>query len=208
MNEHVTDLMADLGEVALDSITGNEVLREIPILGTAIGVARAAESIRDRVFLNKVRHFLQNLDEISPEQRTRFKETLEQDPKAQAKTGEAVFSTIERGDSLKKIEYAALAFRAFLDGRLSSDKLRMVCFSIRQAFVDDLEYVVETERIRKFDYDLRFLVPSGLAEETYDFTSSDGPPEPDYKISDIGETLRGIWADYRNVEPSVPGDAW
>lgn len=200
MDENLTDVLADIGEAALDAVTENEVIREIPILGTAVGIARAASSIRDRVFLNKVRHFLKNVDEIGEDQRARFQETLGSNPEARSKTGEAVFYIFEQGDSMKKVEYAALAFRAFLDGQLPYDELSIMCYAIRQAYTGDLECFVESEQIASSKYNLRFLVPSGLAEASYQFVSAGGSLEPDYDVSDTGKALRDIWIRYRGVE--------
>jgi len=58
MDHGLQDSTAALAEVVLDSTLDSGVLKDIPIIGTALALTRATLVIRDRLFLNKLLHFL------------------------------------------------------------------------------------------------------------------------------------------------------
>lgn len=63
------DSAAALAEVVLDSALDPGVTKDIPIIGTVVALSRASVAIRDRLFLKKLLHFLQELDAVPPEKR-------------------------------------------------------------------------------------------------------------------------------------------
>jgi hypothetical protein len=54
----VVDLGADLFEVAVDTLTDSGVLKDIPVLGSAVKIAVIGKTIHDRIFLTKIHRFL------------------------------------------------------------------------------------------------------------------------------------------------------
>ena len=57
-DDNFQDLIMDLGETAIDAVLDEGVLKEIPILGSFLGVARATMSIQDKLFTKKLLTFL------------------------------------------------------------------------------------------------------------------------------------------------------
>lgn len=57
MNENFQDFLADNSEVFIDSLIENEVIKEIPILGSSLKIIRGIQSLRDRAYLNKINYF-------------------------------------------------------------------------------------------------------------------------------------------------------
>jgi hypothetical protein len=51
---NLTELAADLAEVGLDQLLQEGVLRDIPVLGTLVGLYRTVGIVRDRLFATKV----------------------------------------------------------------------------------------------------------------------------------------------------------
>lgn len=194
MDSSNIDLLADLGEVALDQLIENEVLKEIPILGTAVGIARAGIGIRERVFLNKIQIFITTLHEQSDDDRKRLLMEINKDSKARIKFGEAVFSTIEQSTSSVKVEYVAIIFSAFIKGELSSKELRELCHSINVAQVDDLVEFAEGESINERMY--RDLVYTGLTNVRYPTsvptTINSININPEFGITKNGNILRKL----------------
>lgn len=47
--------IGDLGEVALDTIIDNNILKEIPIIGTIVGAGKCIETVSNLIFANKLR---------------------------------------------------------------------------------------------------------------------------------------------------------
>lgn len=189
-----TDLLADLGEVVLDQLSNNEVVREIPILGIAVNIARAGIGIRERVFLNKINLFVNRLPEQSKEDRARLITELHHDSKSRVKFGEAVLSTIEQSDSSAKVEYVAIVFSAFVKGRVSSRELRELCHSINVTQSDNLLDFAESEQVSELM--IKELVHTGLTNVTYPTSVPTTPGaihiQPTFEITQIGQLLREL----------------
>jgi hypothetical protein len=46
------DLLADLGETAIDELLSHDAIKDIPILDAAVNLARTGIGLRERAFLN------------------------------------------------------------------------------------------------------------------------------------------------------------
>ena len=163
------DLLADLGETAIDELLSNDVIKDIPILGTAINLARTVIGLRERAFLNKLRLFVQSLPHQSDDERSKLCSAIANDCDSRDKVGEAIFSTLEQADSTVKVQYIGLVFAAFLREYISDRELRELCYSIRITQVDDLVEFIESESPR--ERLLREMVHTGLVGVRY-------PPVP------------------------------
>jgi hypothetical protein len=209
INSPKADLLADLGEVVIDRLLENEVLKEIPILGSAVNLARAGIGIRERVFLNKIKIFVSLLPEQSEEDRQRFVDELEKDSKSRIRFGETVLTVIEQSDSTVKVEYVAIVFSAFLKGYISPRELRELCHSISMAQADNLIEFAETEKLS--ERQIRQLVHTGLTAVRYppvELTFSGSiDVKPKFGISKIGGVLRNLIRDFSRANKANAADA-
>jgi hypothetical protein len=194
MNGNFQDLLADNTEVAIDTLLGNEVIKEIPILGSSIKIIRGIQSLRDRAYLNKVKLFIEKVGQINEDQKQRIISESKKSEKSRAKFGDSIFTTIEQSDSTVKMEYLAIAFEAFLNKDFEESDLRLICHIIRYTFSDDLIDLVEYENPNT---DLKHVVSTGLAEVFYEHLKFDGNAEPKYKLSCSAEQLRRSWKIYK-----------
>ena len=194
MDSSNIDLLADLGEVALDQLLENQVLKEIPILGSAVNIARAGIGIRERAFLNKIQIFVSMLPEQSEEDKQRMILELNKDSKSRVRFGEAVFSTIEQSASSAKVEYVAIVFSAFIKGEISSRELRELCHSINVTQTDDLLEFAEEKHLN--ERMMRELVHTGLTDVRYPTEVPTTPGsinvKPEFGITKNGNILRNL----------------
>ncbi|MEK6152075.1 hypothetical protein WIW50_02380 [Flavobacteriaceae bacterium 3-367] len=195
MDGNFKDILADVGEMALDSLMNNEVVKEIPILGTSLKIIQGIKNVRDKAYINKVKKFVECVGELDESQKTKLVEESRLDKKRRVKFGDALFTTIEQSESLVKVEYIAAAFEAFLNNEMSENDLRLICHVIRSSFMDELVDIVENETPQ---LELKYSVGSGLADIeypnlTWDMTSI----EPKYKISFAAEQLKKAWEKYK-----------
>lgn len=196
-NSSSIDLLANLGEVALDQLLENPVLKEIPILGSAVSIARAGIGIREQAFLNKIKLFIDMLPEQSEEDKERLVEALDKDSRSRIKFGEVVLSTIEQSDSSAKVEYVAIVFSAFLMGEISSRELRQLCHSINVTQADDLLEFAESDHLG--EQKMRELVHTGLTDVIYPSTVPNTVGsinvKPTFEITKNGNILRQLVAE-------------
>ena len=195
MNDNFQDFLADNSEVILDSLIENEIVKEIPFLGSSLKIIRGIKSVRDQAYLNKIKLFLKKVGGINKEQKQRIIEESKKNEKSRTKFGEAIFTTIEQSDSTVKIEYIAIAFEAFINKELEESDLRLLCHIIRNSFADELIDIIENEIPT---IDLKYVVASGLAETLYESLTYDGNAEPKYRLSGSSEQLRKAWRKYGN----------
>ncbi len=57
-NSDLQNLSVNLAEVALDSFLNEGVARDIPIIGSLVGIVKTSGSISDAIFTKKLIHFL------------------------------------------------------------------------------------------------------------------------------------------------------
>jgi len=193
--EKLAEASAGVAEVVVDLVTNNPVVKEIPVLGTAVKLAQAAASMRDQIFLNKVKHFIEHLPETTPEQRKRL--LKDDSAKHRERIGNAVFHTIEQADELKKVEYVAAAFASYLAGEIEEGDLRLICHAIRTTFIGELERFIEGAYDEQED--LQYLVQCGLANVTYPPITWDGSTKPNLEISKRGQALRQAWQCHKKL---------
>ncbi|MBO6830737.1 MAG: hypothetical protein JJ876_14390 [Muricauda sp.] len=194
MNDFLENILTDGGELILDSLINNDILKEIPVIGTSINIIRGVKSIRDKIYLQKVKTFIDKLGSINEQQKERLINESKRDQSRRVKFGEALYTTIEHSDSTVKVEYLAVAFEAFLNGDIDNGELRLICHAIKSSFSDELRDIVENEN---YSSDLKFLVASGLAEALFIGVVSHGTQQgPGYKLTSIAINLRDAWKKY------------
>jgi hypothetical protein len=74
----------DLGEVALDTVLKEGVLRDIPVFNTIVALYQAGVEIHHHLFVRKIINFLRELSSIPLEKRWKFVEETEKNPKKNA----------------------------------------------------------------------------------------------------------------------------
>ena len=138
MNEDLIDLVVDIGETILDQPFDDGVFRDIPVLGSLVGIAKVAHSIPERILAAKIRRFLKVLRDASPNDRARFSSKLDGDPDRRRMLGEIVLLSLERSDRLEKAELLAISLLAYVRDEITAVEYRKMCAGILHADLDIL----------------------------------------------------------------------
>ncbi len=143
-NHSLQDSTSALIEVALDSVMEDGMLRDIPILGSLIGFGRAAVSIRDRMFINKLGYFLKEIESVPSEQRRAMIEEINASEKAAVKVGEKILYIVDRCQDHESSRAAGRIFRAFLEKEIDYNEFVSMTFAVdRLLFSDLVRFIVE-----------------------------------------------------------------
>lgn len=110
----VTEVVTDTAEVILDSVLSEGVLKEIPVLGTIIRLAKAGKSISDQLILNKIQRFLFELQKTPPYEREQFIQKYGGNAEEQKVLGENLLLALERLDDVEKPRLLALFFSSYM----------------------------------------------------------------------------------------------
>lgn len=135
----LVDLTSEVGEFAIDSLLNDGALRDFPILGSAIGLARVARSVRDQLFLRKVAGFLGPLSNVPSRERDRFANDLAVDAKERDRAGENLLLLLERLDDAAKPEMIGKIYLAYLSSWISWRDLRLLCGAVDRLQVTYLD---------------------------------------------------------------------
>ena len=132
------ELSAELLEPALDALTDNEILKDVPVLGIAVKVAGIGKSISDRIFLAKVKRFLDAIDPATIKEARHFAARLAAGESDAKRTAEAVVLALDDINDLAKAPMLAAIFAALLRGEMSPADFRRISAAVNAAVVDDL----------------------------------------------------------------------
>jgi hypothetical protein len=84
----VQDLMKEYAEIGIDAALSDGPLKDIPVIGTIIGLAKVGISISDRILIRKIIKFLGPLSDMSDKMRQEMIQKLEADAAYGRKVGE------------------------------------------------------------------------------------------------------------------------
>lgn len=133
----------ELSEVVLDAALNEGILRDIPVLGTIVGLSRAGLEIRQQLFINKVANFLQELSDVSFEKRRKFVEEMRRDPKQEREFGETLILLIDRADSLRKPSIIGRLLKHHILGDISCEDMTRLSFIVDRVYLSDLNYLAK-----------------------------------------------------------------
>ena len=194
----VAEAALESGEVVADILMRGDVLADIPLIGTAIKICKAADSIRDRAFAIKLSRFILNLGSITEEQKNKLKEKMGAGTEEAQKIGETLLFVLERVTDLDKPFLLSQIFLAYVDGVVSSDELRRLCQAVDIAFADDLQQLLAAKIIPEESNEpwMLYLVASGLTQLATS-TMFDDAGRLYCVITPLAQKLRSIYSHGR-----------
>jgi len=188
------------GEVVADALMRGDVLADVPIIGTAFKLLKAADNIRDRAFATKLSRFLLALADISEDARKRLKEKVRNSAEEAKKVGETLLLILDRITDLDKPTLLSHLFLAYVDGVVTGDDLRRLTQAVDAAFADDLQKLLELHRLPEKSQEpwMQYLAASGLTRivggETYEEIG-----KVFYEVAPLGNRLRTAYFHGRKL---------
>lgn len=120
LSEQAVSLASEYGEIAIDSILQDGILKDIPIVNTIVGLSKASIAIRDRLLIKKLVQFLAVFNDVSSEKRIQMINRLEQDPVFSQSVGEHILEILERVESHRKPKIIARVFAAYANEEIDT----------------------------------------------------------------------------------------
>ena len=84
------EFVGDLGELMIDATLNDGVLKEVPILGTIVGVGKCIKNVYDIRFAKKLVVFLIPIKDVDPKKRAEAIKKWEQDKNYRGKVGDTL----------------------------------------------------------------------------------------------------------------------
>lgn len=190
VKQHLLEAALDNAEVFIDRLIDNEIVKDVPMLGTALKVCRAGMDLRDRMFAAKIGKFVTNLDAVNEETKVKIKQKMVENHEATRKIGEMILLTLEKLTDLDKPEIIAKVFLAYIDGHLTNKEFRRLIEVIDLSFIDDLNVFLQLRNppMKSKEAFLRYLARSGVTEVVAGQTWNDSG-ELYYEVTRLGNKL-------------------
>lgn len=195
------DAILDLAELALDQNLADGVLKDVPIVGTLVKLARAGQSVSEELFLRKLARFLADLNAVPVEEREKLLEQYPDISEEQRVLGENLLLALERLDDIKKPAILARFFAAYIKTKIDYFTFTRLARALEKFNVELLpnlrwfytreEPAVETQEEIIHELSLAGLVTVGL-EGSGTFGGSAA-----YRYSELGKTFLLIGFDVR-----------
>jgi hypothetical protein len=159
------DTGIDAGELALDLLLKDGLLREIPVFNMLVGFAKAGRAIKDYLFVKKLYRFLRDLEDIPIQDREQFVNKLERKKQGQ-RIGENLLLFLDRYDHLDKACLLSKLFKAYLKEEIDFGEFLRFSTSVDRAFIGDLRNLLSYFSAQKTETETLWenLYSSGLSK--------------------------------------------
>lgn len=86
----------NLAETFSDAVLEDGILKDIPLIGTITGLAKATFSLRERLLVKKLIYFITGLKSIDPTERNKMISKVNKSEKYKIKVGEKLLYIIDK----------------------------------------------------------------------------------------------------------------
>lgn len=134
----LSSLLKDYSEIIIDSFIEEGVIKEIPIIGTIIGLVNFSNSLNQHFTTKKLCKFLIQLDKIPIEKRRRKINEINSSNKYASSVGETILEILDKIDTDGKPELIGRIFAACIEERIDYKTFLKISYVIRSIFYLDL----------------------------------------------------------------------
>lgn len=176
----LSSLVKNGAELGIDSIMKDGVAKEIPIVGTIVGLIKSTQSIGNWLFLRKIISFLKELNDIEIRKREEMINKIDDSKKYRIKVGDQLLYIIESCDDDLKAEYVAILFKAFINEQVSYDDFIKGSSIINKLTIADFDKFInnKTQFVDETEFlgvGLTFTYTSEISVDENDDYKSSGP---------------------------------
>jgi len=116
----LTVVCAEMLENAIeDQLLNGDLLKEIPIIGSIIGIGKTTKSVADLLLTKKIMSFLGEVSDISPKKRLAMISKIDNSEKYNQTVGGKLLYIIDRAQDHVTSQLIGKLFSAFLKGKIT-----------------------------------------------------------------------------------------
>ena len=140
---NLTEVGVDIAETLLDSTLQDGILKDVPILGSIIGVGKTAAKVKDVLFLKKVLSFINEVKDIPAKEREKIISEIDSSEKFRLKIGEKLLYILDKSDDHEKTQLVGKLFKAFLKQEIDYDAFLRGSAVIDKSIIEDLNWFIK-----------------------------------------------------------------
>ena len=192
----------DIGEVFLDTVFDEGILKEIPIIGTIASLTKAGISLRERNLAKNTYAFILGFKKqtLSEEDINNYRKRIANPKIAEKELGYALI-LLDKEVHYQKADILGRAYRNYVDGRITWEKFVEISESISRMFMADIDYLFRISKGTPMNFGvqedelccLQRLEGIGVVSEIQPYSKgstlvlSEG-----YKVTSLGRCIIGI----------------
>lgn len=143
MKDEITSLISDFGEFTLDSFLQDGTIKDLPIVGSAFSIIKIGVDIRDRIFVEKMKSFIENIDKSQ-----KWKEKFSDSDECQ-KISKQLLYIVDSCDDDNKLKLIGMAFNYLVNGEISKDEYFYTVNIISKSFYPFLKMLLDIDESDK-----------------------------------------------------------
>jgi len=196
----IISLSTDLTEAGIDNLLEEGFLKDLPIIGSVVGIIKTSKYIQEQLLVKKILYFLKEIKGISTNEKTDFINKLNNDKKYQTKVEESLLLIINRLNDYSKSEYIGKLFVATILGKIDYNTFLKLSNMIDRCYIGDLDNLILFYNGNKNDvdtddvdtlYNLGVLINTGISGKTFFYDENKPIPnkKPQYEINKYGKLI-------------------
>lgn len=196
----IIEAALEAGEGVADELLKSELLASIPVVGTAVKLCSAADDLRNRTYIGKLKALLDGLGAVSEDVLTAWRQRLDSSDSDLAKAGEMTLLLIERLVEVDRALIVGLLLRALVEQRLDADDYKRLALAVDAAYLEDLKQLLGSHKCPESSDALwmKYLANSGLTEPSLAIPYG-GTATAKYSVSKLGNRLRTAYFEGRKA---------
>ena len=202
--ESTIDIISDIAEVGLDAVLDDGLLKDIPIISTAVSLFKIGKTIHDRVYVKQLGVFIDEIRKhtVNEEKRQKYINKLKENEAFRNKELEYLLTIIARYIGYEKPRMLAKTYLVYLEKRISWVELTVFSEIIDRLLPGDYEELKKGNQLNISDKNvsdhLLRLIAMGLmvshvkdvaVATTVGSISIPAQTEKDYEITAFGKTF-------------------
>lgn len=149
----------EAAEISIDSLLESEVLKNIPIVKTVLGLAKVSLAIRDKYLLKKLFVFIEALNQgnAKPEEIEKRRKAAENNEEWISKEVELITIHLDRLDELEKAQITSAFYSEYINQDISWIQYREYLAIVERVFFQDFiqlldiyDSVIQYEKVEEY----------------------------------------------------------
>lgn len=143
LKDEIMSLLTDYGELTLDMFLRDGIIKELPIVGSTFSMIKISADIRDRIFMEKLKSFIEYI-----EKNTKWQEKFS-DVEECSKISKQLLYIVDSCDDDKKLKLIGMAFNYLVKGEMNKDDYFFSVNMISKSFYPYLEMLLDIDESDK-----------------------------------------------------------
>ena len=144
-NENTIEVFTDMGEVCVDTLLEEGIVKSIPLLNVVYNLAQVGLQLRERKFIRHTQAFIEgfNKGELSKEKIRDYCESLDNDSKkAEKELGRIIF-VLDRNIEEEKSKILGLLFKSYISKKIDWIQFCELVEVTDKLFIRDIKILLE-----------------------------------------------------------------